>query len=94
MSVVDAAFDEPLATEEKSSMALAGGILQHGYQCGMLWGAALAAGAQVYRRYGSGPEAEALAVISAQDLVQAFRERNQNIDCSDITHLVWKPNFT
>jgi len=26
-------------------MPLAGGIMQHGYQCGMIWGATLGAGA-------------------------------------------------
>ena len=30
-------------------MPLAGGFMGYGYQCGMLWGAALAAGAQAYR---------------------------------------------
>ncbi|MGB7117246.1 MAG: hypothetical protein WBD56_13970 [Anaerolineales bacterium] len=39
MSVVDASFDHPLKLEERASMTLAGGLLQHGYQCGMLWGA-------------------------------------------------------
>lgn len=91
MSVVDAAFEQPLSTEEKASMALAGGILQHGYQCGMLWGAALAAGAQAYQRYGSGPQAESMAVAAAQRLVDAFHARNKFIDCSDMTHMIWKP---
>ena len=29
-------------------MPLAGGIMQHGYQCGMIWGVSLGAGAQAY----------------------------------------------
>jgi hypothetical protein len=91
MSVVDASFDQPLKPEEKASMALAGGLLQHGYQCGMLWGATLAAGAQVYRLHGPGPQAETEAVVAAQRLVESFRARNKHIDCSDITDMEWKP---
>ena len=33
-------------------MPLAGGFMGYGYQCGMLWGAVLAAGAQAYRIFG------------------------------------------
>ena len=42
-------------------MPLAGGIEQMGFQCGQVWGAALAAGAQAYQLFGSGPQAEAAA---------------------------------
>ena len=44
-------------------MQLAGGILGSGYQCGMLWGGALAAGAQAYRCYGAGARAEVEALL-------------------------------
>jgi len=59
--------------------ALAGGFMGYGYQCGMLWGAVLAAGAQAYRIFGAGPQAETEAVIAAQRLVEAFRDRNKYI---------------
>jgi hypothetical protein len=39
--------------------------MQHGYQCGMIWGATLAAGAQAYRLLGPGPQAETAAIIAA-----------------------------
>ena len=71
-------------------MSLAGGLLGNGYQCGLLWGAALAAGAEAHRRYGAGPQAEAAAVAAAQQLVDAFRARARHVDCSDITKLEWK----
>ncbi|MFC2054110.1 C-GCAxxG-C-C family (seleno)protein [Chloroflexota bacterium] len=92
MSVVDASFDQPLKPEERASKALAGGFMNHGYQCGMIWGAALAAGAQVYRRHGPGSQAETETVVEAQRLVESFRARNKHIDCSDITDVVWKPS--
>lgn len=87
MSVVDSSFDHPMKLEERASMPMAGGIMQYGYQCGMLWGAALAAGAQAYRLFGPGPQAETAAIIASQRLVQSFRSKNKSMDCVDITHL-------
>jgi hypothetical protein len=74
-----------MQNEERASMPLAGGIMQCGYQCGMVWGAALAAGAQAYRRFGPGPQAEAQAIIAAQGLVAAFRAGNHHVDCVELT---------
>lgn len=71
-------------------MPLAGGIVQHGYQCGMLWGAALAAGAQAYRLFGPGPQAETAAVIAAQRLVRSFRAHYDLIDCFELTGTDWR----
>ena len=90
MGVVDASFGHPLKHEEGSVAPLAGGVMQYGYQCGMLWGAALAAGAQAYRLFGAGAQAETEAVIAAQRLVGAFRTRNKHIDCSELTDMNWK----
>jgi len=66
-------------------MPLAGGIMQHGYQCGMIWGATLAAGAQAYRLLGPGPQAETMAVIAAQRLVETFSAYHGEINCLEIT---------
>jgi hypothetical protein len=90
MSVVDGSFDHPLKLEERAAMPLAGGIMQQGYQCGMLWGAALAAGAQAYQLFGPGPQAEAKALIASQKLVESFLARNKHLNCSDITAINWK----
>jgi len=88
MGIVDASFDHPMEIEEKASMPLAGGIANMGYQCGMLWGAALAAGAQSYRRYGSSPQAEAEAILATQRLMEVFRARTKNeINCLEISHM-------
>ena len=89
MSVVDDSFGHPLKSEEHAVSPLAGGLVGNGYQCGMLWGATLAAGAQAYRLYGAGPQAEARAVMAAQRLVEAFRQRNRHIDCSELTEMNW-----
>jgi hypothetical protein len=61
--------------------------MQHGYQCGMIWGAALAAGAQAYRLHSPGPQAETGAIIAAQRLVESFHARNKDINCLEITGL-------
>ncbi len=89
MSVVDGSFDHPLRLEEKASMPLAGGVMQYGFQCGMIWGAALAAGAQAHQLDGAGPLAETKALLASQRLAEAFRTKNKSkaINCVDITSL-------
>jgi hypothetical protein len=90
MSVVDDSFNHPLPLEEHAAMPLAGGIEQMGFQCGQLWGAALAAGAEAYRQFGSGPQAEAAAIIAAQRLADAFQTSYRSINCSEVIELDWK----
>jgi len=90
MSVVDDSFNHPLALEEHATMPLAGGIEQMGYQCGQLWGAALAAGAEAYRLFGPGPRAEGAAVIAAQRLVGSFQASYKSINCFEVIDLDWK----
>jgi len=89
-NVLDRAFGHPLKIEEHASMPLAGGIMQHGYQCGLIWGATLAAGAQAYRLFGPGPQAETGAVIAAQRLVESFCARNSSINCLELTDTQWQ----
>jgi hypothetical protein len=85
--VLDREFDHPLELEEQASIPLAGGIMQHGYHCGMIWGAALAAGARAYQLYGPGPRAETMAIVVAQHTVESFRTQNKHINCREITGL-------
>lgn len=85
MRVLNSAFNHSLKNEENAAMPLAGGIVQHGYQCGMIWGASLAAGAQAYRLLGQGPRAETKAIIAAQRLVESFRVLNRDINCLELT---------
>jgi len=93
MSVVDDSFGHPLKQEEKATAILAGGIATQGYQCGMLWGAALAAGAQAYRLYGYGAKAETATIIASQRVVEGFCAHSKNeINCLEITELNFKGN--
>ena len=68
-------------------MPLAGGFLQHGYQCGLVWGAALAAGAEAHRRYGTGPAAHTAALLAARRTVESFETRHGTVNCLEITDL-------
>ena len=83
--VLDRACGHPMKNEERASLPFAGGLMQHGYQCGMLWGAALAAGARACREFGPTPLAESKAIVAAKRLVDAFRARTHEINCFEIT---------
>jgi hypothetical protein len=85
MSVVDASLGHPLKIEERACLPLMGGFMNYGYQCGMLWGTTLAAGAQAYRVLGPGPQAETAAIIAAQRLAEFFRTRYKDVNCLAIT---------
>ena len=76
MSLIDRQYGQELKPEEQATDPLAGGMMQ-GYQCGMLWGAALAAGAQAYQVHGPGPQAEVEAINASHQLVESFRARNK-----------------
>jgi len=82
-----------LELEEHAAMPLMGGVMNHGYQCGMVWGAALAAGAQAYRLHGPGPQAETEAIIAAQRIVESFHARYNNINCLEITDMNMQGNI-
>ena len=78
-------FEHPLDAEERASDALAGGIMLQGYQCGQLWGAALAAGAEARRRATDVNQAIPMAVTATQAILDSFTARTQTADCRDIT---------
>lgn len=71
--------------EETASDPLAGGILRKGHQCGMLWGAALAAGAESFRRYKDRDQAIASAMTAAQHIMASFTKRTGTPNCLEIT---------
>ena len=79
-------FDNTKETEERAADPLAGGIMQKGQQCGMLWGAALAVGAESYRRCNDRDQAIGLAIKATQNLTESFSKRTDTVNCWDITH--------
>jgi hypothetical protein len=82
---VNRALGHPSKLEEHAAAPLAGGIVRNGYQCGMVWGSALAAGAEAYRCFGAGHRAETASLIAARRIVESFRAQNGAVDCFDLT---------
>ena len=78
-------FDHLNETEERASDSLAGGIMQKGQQCGMLWGATLAVGAESYRQFNDIDQAIGVAITSTQHLMESFFKRAHTVNCRDIT---------
>jgi hypothetical protein len=75
--------------EERAIDPLAGGIYQQGYQCGMLWGSAMAIGAESYRRLGDPGKAMAVTIEATQRVMESFRSRTDTIECYEITRCDW-----
>lgn len=90
----DREFDQLKATEERASDSLAGGIMQRGYQCGMLWGSALAIGAEAYRRCDDLNLAMRVATRATQEVMTSFSERESTINCRDITRCDFSSNWS
>jgi hypothetical protein len=80
-------FGHPMEEEEKALDPLAGGILQQGYQCGMLWGASMAVGAEAHRRNDHPDRATGAAILATQHVMLSFVNRAQSAECEDITEL-------
>ncbi|MFC1685267.1 C-GCAxxG-C-C family (seleno)protein [Pseudomonadota bacterium] len=71
--------------EELAADPLAGGIMSKGHQCGMLWGAALAVGAESFRRHEDLSEAITAAITATQRLMESFSDRTGTDSCREIT---------
>ena len=77
-------FGHPKKQEEVALNPLAGGITNRGYQCGMLWGASLAVGAEAFRRNKNLDQAISTAIIATQHVMNSFMERTQTSNCKEI----------
>jgi hypothetical protein len=87
-------FGRPRENEERATDPLAGGIMQRGQQCGMLWGASLAAGAESWRRHADRDQAMAGAIAATQRLMESFVRRTGSADCREITGCDWRKPFS
>jgi hypothetical protein len=85
--LLDREFGHAMEMEEQAADPLAGGIIQQGYQCGMLWGAALAVGAEAYRRTDNQDQAIALSIKATQRVMVSFVNRTGTIQCEEITRI-------
>lgn len=91
--ILNREFGHPLENEERAVDPLAGGILQQGYQCGMLWGASLAVGAESFRKCGARGPATGMAIKATQHIMKSFINRAKSADCLDITNCDFSSKF-
>ena len=77
-------FGHPDEATEKAMNLMAGGIMNQGYQCGMLWGAALAVGGEAYRKHGDLQGTVEAAVRAVQELITSFMEHSNSPNCREI----------
>jgi YHS domain-containing protein len=64
---------------------LAGGIMNTGHQCGMLWGSALAIGTEAYRITKDIDKSTDLTITTTKQLVNSFYNKCKTINCRTIT---------
>jgi hypothetical protein len=88
--VLDRAFGETSEAEERAADPLAGGTLTEGHQCGMLWGAALAVGAESFRKFPAADEAVGAAIAGIRRLIDSFETRAGSPDCRDVSRANFK----
>jgi hypothetical protein len=91
--ILNREFGHPRPNEEIAVDPLAGGIVQHGYQCGMLWGASMAVGAEAYRRYKNQGQAIAVAIKATKVLMESFLTKTKSTECEEITNVDFKKKW-
>lgn len=83
--IINREFDNNNELQEKASDPLVGGILQLGYQCGLLIGSTLAVGRESHRRINDRGKATALAILTSKSVNDAFSRKAGSPNCRDIT---------
>ena len=82
--ILNREFGNSKNTEEHASDPLAGGLMNSQHQCGMLWGSALAAGVESFRRSGNCNQAINKGIASTQNIVKSFSSRAKTVNCREI----------
>ena len=83
--LLDKEFGNLQDNYELATDPLAGGIMRKGQQCGMLWGSALAIGAEAYTRTKDINKAMNLALSATQRMMDSFTNKTQTVNCREIT---------
>jgi hypothetical protein len=79
-------FDHQKENEETAADPLAGGLMQKGHQCGMVWGSGLAIGVESYHRYKDMDEAIRMAIEATRQVTASFHKTAGTMNCRDITN--------
>ena len=77
-------FGYPKDAEVRALDPLAGGLMNQGHQCGMIWGAALAIGAEANRRNSDSSDAKAAAIVATQVVLDSFENKTTTHNCREI----------
>lgn len=78
---------------EKAAAPLCGGVMQKGFQCGMLWGSSLAASKEIYKKYGNTGWSMQLAINTTKELMNSFTQCNGSVDCREVTQTDFAKKF-
>jgi len=92
--ILNREFDNNSEPHERALDPLAGGIIQNGYQCGMLWGASLALGIESKKRCDDQHQTVALTVKATRKIMDSLITRTQSPDCLDISDTDWKNKWS
>ena len=85
---------EPMEVEERAADPLAGGIMKMGYQCGMLWGASLAVGAEAYKECRHMSQAIGVSIEATRLLMDSFETHESTTQCREITRCDFNSNLS
>ena len=91
--ILNREFGHSKPAEEQAIDPMAGGVVQQGYQCGMLWGASMAVGAEAYKRYKNQGQAVAVAINATKVLMESFLSKTNSIECADIVNVDFKKKW-
>ena len=83
--ILNREFEHPLEDEERALDPLAGGLLNTGHQCGMLWGSALAIGAESFRINNDLDKAVAVSISATKQVMESFEETAGTVNCYNVT---------
>lgn len=92
--ILNREFGHIKENEERAIDPMAGGIIQLGYQCGMLWGASMGVGAESFRKNDDKNQAIGIAISATQHIMESFINRTKSADCSEITSCDWSSKFS
>ncbi len=92
--ILNREFGYSMEEEEHAIDPMAGGILQQGYQCGMLWGASMAVGAESFRRNENQGKVISVAIKATQNIMESFLVRTKSIECEEITKCDWSSKWS
>ena len=92
--ILNREFGHAREYEERAVDPLAGGIVQQGYQCGIIWGACMALGTEAYHRNSNLDKTIGTTIKATQHMIKSFVDRAKCIDCEEITNCNWSNKWS